>query len=242
MTRALTWWVVAAAVAAAGAAVAQPHAPPPDDGQRQRLERILDGLERGMAALDELDRPRLQAQLGRVADDVRRRMRELVPDDRPRAAAAVRIEVMRLARRALIDAGRDDEAALLGRAIAALEAEREGRDDWDARVVRGRGPSLGRQVDLLKLAARLWRESGYPDRAEAVTDLAQQLTAMRRDAAAPPPRARPRPFDVPGRGDGRGPDGGRRLDDLDDLRRRLDDIRRVLDAVQRDLERLRSSR
>ncbi len=61
------------------------------------LREILDGLERGMVALEQLERRRELDVLRRVADDVRREMRNADGNQREREIAERQIEALRLA-------------------------------------------------------------------------------------------------------------------------------------------------
>ena len=61
------------------------------------LEEILDGLERGMVALEQLERRRELDMLRHVADDVRREMRNTDGNQREREIAERQIEALRLA-------------------------------------------------------------------------------------------------------------------------------------------------
>ena len=132
------------------------------------LREILDGLERGMVALEQLDRPRELDMLRRVADDVRREMRNT---DGPRSRGRERqrgrtdrqrrdgrnepianqIEIMQLARHALMEADRRDAADLLEQAIAAREMDLHQRRDREATTIRHRAPAVGAQVELLQM-------------------------------------------------------------------------------------------
>ncbi len=69
-----TWAAVAALLCVVAAPVwSHPH--PDQPNQRPNLEEILDGLERGMVALEQLERERELEMLRRVADEVRREIR-----------------------------------------------------------------------------------------------------------------------------------------------------------------------
>ena len=196
------------------------------------LEEILDGLERGMVALEQLDRPRELDMLRRVADDVRREMRntdeprsrgrerQRGPTDRQRRDGrnepiANQIEILQLARHALMEADRRDAAHLLEQAIAAREMDLHQRRDREAATIRNRAPAVGAQIELLQMASELWREYGYPERAEMVGELARTLARRGSDRRGGP-RA----------------DDGRRLEEVQE---RLNRLERSLEEARRKL-------
>ena len=175
--------------------------PHPD---QPNLEEVLDGLERGMVALEQLQRERELVMLRRVADEVRReiranrgeRTRRADNDDRrrregrretrgerrrPDGDIGNRIEVMRLAVPALLEANRRDAAELIERAIHAMEMDAQRRRDDEAAMIRRNAPSIGQQIELLQMASELWREFGHDERAVMVGELAEQLAARSRD-------------------------------------------------------------
>lgn len=177
------------------------HPHPDQPNRNPNLEEVLDGLERGMIALEQLERERELDMLRRVADEVRREMRgdrgerarrsdnEIRPRrererrrERPRPDGNVenRIEVMRLALPALLEANRRDAAELIERAIHALEMDAHRRRDDEAATIRKNAPSVVDQIELLQMASRLWREFGRPERAVMVGELAEQLAAQSR--------------------------------------------------------------
>ncbi len=232
-----TWAGVAALLCVVAAPVwSHPH--PDQPNQRPNLEEILDGLERGMVALEQLERERELEMLRRVADDVRREIRgdrgerarrpenEVGPrrdrererrgeQRRPGGNIENRIEVMRLALPALLEANRRDAADLLERAIHALEMDAHRRRDEEAAMIRSNAPSVGQQIELLQMASGLWREFGHDERAVMVGELAEQLAARSRD-------------------------GLRRGRRSDQERRGLrDEDRRRLEEIQEQFERLR---
>lgn len=109
--------------------------------------------------------------------------REYAPDrERPRhlsqhdfEAAANRIEVMRMALKAILEAGREEAAETLKQAIHAYEVTLEGREDRKALNIRERAPKLGQQVEILMYAAKLWEEFGNVDKAEVIAQTAEHL-------------------------------------------------------------------
>ncbi len=90
-------------------------------------------------------------------------------------AAVNRIEVMRMALKAILEAGREKTAESLKQAIHAYEVTVEGREDREALNIRERAPTLGQQVEILMYAAKLWEEFGNVDRAEVIAQTAEHL-------------------------------------------------------------------
>ncbi len=138
-------------------------------------------------------------------------------------AALEEIEIMRMAIHGLMEADRRDAAELLERALHARQVTREGRRDREARHIRDNAPELGAQVELLQVAAGIWREYGDLERAEAINELAERIWARRRDALPEDPRRAWRR--------GSEPDDAV-LDRLERLERRLDELQRALDEAR----------
>ena len=233
-----TWAGVAAAVCILASAPVwgHPHVDQPNRGPN--LEEVLDGLERGMVALEQLQRERELDMLRRVADEVRREMRgdrgerarRSDNEDRPRrerererrgerprpdGSVENRIEVMRLALPALLEANRRDAAELIELAIHALEMDAHRRRDDEAATIRKNAPSVVDQIELLQMASRLWREFGRPERAVMVGELAEQLAAQSRRGRRPDE-----------------PRGGLRDED----RRRIREMQEQVERLQRALQ------
>ncbi len=145
------------------------------------LREILDGLERGMVALEQLERRRELDVLRRVADDVRREMRNADGGGREREIAERQIEALRLALDVLRDEGRIEAIELGERAIHAREVALERRRDPEARDIRQRSPGRERIIDLMNLAQELYRRIGAEDRAEMVDRLTDELWSRGRD-------------------------------------------------------------
>ncbi len=172
-------------------------APRPDEAAQ--LREALAGLEHGIAALDRLGYERASAQLREIAVEVRGRIERAQrergetgsaePPSRPAGADQGRrdLETMELAVHALAEAGRDDGAELLRRALRARAVQLEGVQGSEARAAAQRAPDPRAQIELLAKAAELWGEFGHPDRAEAVADLAHRME-RRMEAASKPAR------------------------------------------------------
>ena len=147
-----------------------------------RLREVLDGLERGMAALEELGRRDALEHLQRIADDVRQELgshRRHHRDRSERALIENQLETLRLAIPALREGGRLDSAELVEHAIRAREMMLEGRRDLESRMFRNRAPDRGQIVELLALSEALYREFGMVERARQIDRLADELWAGR---------------------------------------------------------------
>ena len=90
---------------------------------------------------------------------------------------------------ALREADRKDLAETIERAIHVRRVNLRGLRGEEADFVRQRAPSLGQTVEILVLAAKLWREFGNEDKAETIADLAEHMWAQRER----PDRDRPQP-------------------------------------------------
>ncbi|MHC4471993.1 MAG: hypothetical protein ACYTDY_00135 [Planctomycetota bacterium] len=137
-----------------------------------------------------------------------------------------RIEVMRLALPALLEAGKRDAADLLERAIHGYRLKLEGRRDAEARQIYESMPTQDQQAELLMLAGKLWREYGNADKAEWCLKLSRELAG--RPGRDRPQRGRPQ----------RGGDDER----MADLARKLAEMQKVLDEMRAQLERLQRER
>lgn len=161
----------------------------------EELEHALHGLERGIEALAMLEKPELHAELERLADQVRRALdqahhgadrapRELQPISREVAMARVR--ALKAAIDAVREANRHEAAERIELAILLYAHAMEGHEA-EVRELSHRAPSQEEQVDLLRMATRLYREFGRADRAEqlegAIRELWQRDRHAERDAA-----------------------------------------------------------
>ena len=104
------------------------------------LEGILHGLEHGIVALEKLGRHEELKRLQGIANDVRG---ELKAARRQRGGGerellVSQLELLRLARPALAEAGRGDAAELIQRAVRARETVLEGRRDEEAQAILGK--------------------------------------------------------------------------------------------------------
>ncbi len=103
--------------------------------------------------------------------------------ERPKSEREVvlhQLEVMRMALPALKEAERWDAVELLTLAIRAREVMLEGRKDEEAHRIRERSPSREQLVEILSVAAKLWREFGKAEKSDVVGQLAEQLSGARK--------------------------------------------------------------
>ena len=110
---------------------------------------------------------------GKQAKAARARKAQKEREPKPDAEAlAARLQVLRTARAALREGGKQDAAAALERAIHSGELLMEGRKDPEARAIYGKTPPLRQLVAHLSIAAKLWKEYGHSDKAKQVMQLA----------------------------------------------------------------------
>jgi hypothetical protein len=146
---------------------------------RQQIVELLVGAE---DIYREFRMEERAAALSRMTEELwqQRRRSGQRAGDVGRREAANELEVMRMALSALKEAGRQDAAALLGRAIRAREVQLEGRRDREATQIRRQAPTLEEQIELLAYAARLWRDFGHERKAEVIARLAERKRAALR--------------------------------------------------------------
>ena len=151
------------------------------------LLEILEGLEHGLVALEQLGRHKEHEILQRVANDVRRERerQRRVQRNHPerhhpeREIAERQIEVLRLALAALREGGRPHSAELVELAIRAREVGLEGRRDEEARTIRRRSPNRAQTIELLMLAEELYREFDLEHEAATISRLTEELWSDR---------------------------------------------------------------
>ncbi len=103
--------------------------------------------------------------------------------ERPKSEREVvlhQLEVMRMALPALKEAERGDAVELLRLAIRAREMMLERRKDEEAQSIRERAPNREQLVEILSMAAKLWREFGNDEKSAVVGQLAEQLSGAER--------------------------------------------------------------
>ncbi len=100
-----------------------------------------------------------------------------------REVAIKQLKTMREALPALREAGRKDTAEILMKAIRAREVILERARGEEADAIRENAPKLGAQIEILRFAARLWRdEFKNAEKAEALERLANQLAGRDRQS------------------------------------------------------------
>jgi regulator of replication initiation timing len=122
-------------------------------------------------------REREESERRRERDEGRAR------EERPKSEREVvlhQLEVMRMALPALREAERGDATELLTLAIRAREMMLERRNDDEAHRVRERAPNREQLVEILSMAAKLWREFDNADKSAVVGQLAEQLSGAER--------------------------------------------------------------
>ena len=133
--------------------------------------------------------------------------------ERPRGLH--QIEAMKSAVHALVEAGREDAAELLERAIVAREVG----------VVREPAPSDGQVVEILNLASRLLREFGDLDKSDAVSQVAKEMWTHHERARAP-------------RGERRRQRDRKPLDRINMLEARVAELQETIEALIEELHAL----
>jgi hypothetical protein len=202
------------------------------------LKQALHNLEKAIGSLEKAGCKDLAGDLRGAADRVRGQIKE-------REAARARgegkgprseevefwrrnIDTLRLAMKALAEGERRDAMEIMERAIHAREVMISGRQDEEAWHILKRGPDDAAIAEMLQTAAGLWREYRQPKHAERVQELANYLVhraAKGKDRLAPEKR------------EWAGPDGGDRLERLEERIARLE--RAVHELIQH-LERERA--
>jgi hypothetical protein len=135
--------------------------------EREREERIRREAEERRE-----DREREERERRRERDEGRA-TRERAKSERE--VVLHQLEVMRMALPALKEAERGDAAELLTLAIRAREMMLERRNDEEAQLVRERAPSREQLIDILSMAAELWREFGNAEKSVVVGQLVEEL-------------------------------------------------------------------
>ncbi len=143
-----------------------------------RIEELIERLEIGMSALEELNRHDALEIVQRIANELRQehargghRARQ-EENDEVRTVRR-RLRVMRTAVDAFLEADRHDAADLVERAMHARELSLEGRRDSEANEIRQAAPNRGQLAETLGAAAQLYKKWNKPERAAALAELAE---------------------------------------------------------------------
>jgi hypothetical protein len=143
---------------------------------------LIEKLELGISALDDLGRGDAREQLQRIADELR--------EERDRATAARRkgsgerengeirevrrrLAVMRYAVDVLVETKRIDAAELVERAMHTRELAIAGERGAEAQRIREAAPNRAQLAEVLQYASRLHAERGQTERAKALSDLSK---------------------------------------------------------------------
>jgi hypothetical protein len=140
--------------------------------EREREERIRREIEERIEGREREERERRRERdEGRATRARPKSEREVVLHQ---------LEVMRMALSALKEAERGDAAELLTLAIRAREMMLERRNDEEAHRVQERSPNREQLIDILSMAAELWREFGNAEKSAVVGQLAEELLGAER--------------------------------------------------------------
>jgi len=203
----------------------------------EHIASLIERLEIGMSALEELGRRDALEIVQRIADELREEHahRGEVPPEENDEIKTVRrrLKVMRTAVDAFLEADRHDAAGLVEHAMHARELSIEGRRDAEANRIREAAPNRAQLAEALGGAARLYREWNMPDRAEALVDLAETYANQwrRRQQASRDGRVAEREREPQHESEQEREPTLR--DDLDSLARRIEIIRYARDAFAR---------
>jgi hypothetical protein len=191
-------------------------------GEARREER--EGREREVREGGEREE-RVQPRRERAEAEARER-----GERRPAEREGIlhRIEVLKMALPALMEAERRDAAEAVERAIRAHQMELEGRNDDQAHQIRERAPGRGQLAEILRMAAGLWREFNNEEKAAMVARLAMELGGEGEGE-----RERPRP-------EGPAPELMRKRQELEEQARRIkhaiEELRDDQDEEARELQ------
>jgi hypothetical protein len=132
--------------------------------------RQVGGVAEELLAAEKRDGGREPARESEV-----RREQEKRAAEAEREVAKRQLEILRLARAAFLEDGREDSAELLELAFRARELNLEGRRDEKAQVIREKAPDHAQVTELLLRGAALWDEFGHEDKAEKVRALGEEM-------------------------------------------------------------------
>jgi len=144
----------------------------------KRLASLIERLEIGMSALEELERRDALEIVKRIVNELREeqeRGRQRPAQDENDEVKTVRrrLKVMRTAVDAFLEANRRDAAELVEHAMHARELALDGRRDEEANRIRETAPNRGQLAETLGAAAKLYRKWNMPERAETLAELAE---------------------------------------------------------------------
>ena len=194
----------------------------------EHLASLIERLEVGMSALEELERRDALEVVRRIASELRaersRTRRESSREESDEIQTVRRrLRVMRTAVDAFREAGRRDAAGRVEHAMHARELSIEGRRDAEANHTRETAPDRAQLAELLGAAAGFYEGWGMPDQAQALGQLAETYAKQwqrQQDATRAGQSAERKPE--------RPPTG-----DIEDLNHRIEIIRFAREAMER---------
>ncbi len=141
--------------------------------------------------------------------------------EREREIVRARLEVLRFAMKAMLEAERRDAAEMLEHAIHARELALEGRRDEKAKRIRESAPKVGQLAELLHAAARIWDEFGHEGKAARCRELSEEYGEQARKRA------------------GKEHERADREHRDEDLRKHIEHLHHRMEEMTREMERLR---
>ena len=150
------------------------------NGLRERMQRARKARE--LAQREE--REAAQKARRKAEGAAMRARRKAEGEHSERDIARRRLEIMRVAFKALMEGEKREAAELMEHAIHALELGLAGRRDEEAQKIRRSAPKVGAQAEILALASRLYAKWGHEKEAKIVGGLAEELGRIARRARA----------------------------------------------------------
>ena len=152
------------------------------DGRPHDVERIIEGLEHGVEALQAMKgQEELAGRLQRLLGHLRERKAARDELNQELATARRWLELFHLAHDVLQGAERDDHADVAKRARESLQMMVRGRRDEEAKRVHERRPTSAQQGDALLLAAEILADQGKAKRARMLAELGRHFQGKRRE-------------------------------------------------------------
>ena len=131
------------------------------------------------------------------------------------------METLEIALHGLLEAERAEAADAMERILRAYRVHVEGRTDAEARRIQEAMPGVEAQIELLRMAARIWAEFGHERRAERIAALADRIVERERGRRKARDRA---------------PD---RRGEVERLEAQMAELRAAMERMAGELERLR---
>ncbi len=156
------------------------------------LHAIMNGLEQGIHALKRAGWEEEANRLTKIAKEIHQQRsgaREKGEEARrAKEGDEVRrqFEILRLAMKGCLEAGREKEADRIEHAAHVLKLNAEGRRDPEAEEIRRNAPNREQMAELLAFSARCLREQGRPDASDMVANLARSYAGKPAGGAEKP--------------------------------------------------------